>query len=319
MPSTPGRLRRLAEELEEIGLDVGPDTDLLIEEVDHALRPPVHERRVPSSGTILDPTTPSETWEAGTNLQITLTLVGDQPLDAARRYADGLSSWLVRRHDGPSSGLVFDRPAGSERDLGVLARTMGATLVQRHPSGAVRIAAESGTYRWDGYSWHHEPPVDRWIDIVRACSVPQDVDLLHTLLEFAVHDLGAEGIGALLVYREGHLDGSGVEQRLPEPPPLRIDQPTHLAPLRHALAQVDGAAVFDGNGVLRQLGVRLVPSREAEGGIDGLGGTRHTSGIRYSYDDPDAIVIAVSEDGPVSVFHNGRVLGRSHPDVAPPL
>jgi DNA integrity scanning protein DisA with diadenylate cyclase activity len=45
-----------------------------------------------------------------------------------------------------------------------------------------------------------------------------------------------------------------------------------------------------------------------------LGGTRHTSGRRYSYDDPFATVIAVSEDGPVSVLRNGAVLGRSDND-----
>ena len=36
-------------------------------------------------------------------------------------------------------------------------------------------------------------------------------------------------------------------------------------------------------------------------------GTRHTSARRYSYDDPQATVIVVSEDGPVSVLRNGVV------------
>jgi DNA integrity scanning protein DisA with diadenylate cyclase activity len=75
---------------------------------------------------------------------------------------------------------------------------------------------------------------------------------------------------------------------------------------------VDGAAIFDAAGILRQLGVRLVPSNAAEETVEAFGGTRHTSGRRYSYDDPLATVIAVSEDGPVSVLRNGEVLGRSH-------
>jgi DNA integrity scanning protein DisA with diadenylate cyclase activity len=75
---------------------------------------------------------------------------------------------------------------------------------------------------------------------------------------------------------------------------------------------VDGAAIFDADGVLRRLGVRLVPSQEAEETVEALGGTRHTSGRRYSRDDPLATVVAVSEDGPVSVLRNGEVLGRSH-------
>jgi DNA integrity scanning protein DisA with diadenylate cyclase activity len=63
--------------------------------------------------------------------------------------------------------------------------------------------------------------------------------------------------------------------------------------------------------VLRQLGVRLVPSDVAEQTVDALGGTRHTSARRYSHDDPLATVIAVSDDGPVTVFRNGEVLANS--------
>jgi hypothetical protein len=125
------------------------------------------------------------------------------------------------------------------------------------------------------------------------------------------------GIGSLLVYRPDDEPGPAVEERLPTPPPLQICIPAHLAPLRHALAQVDGAAVFDVGGVLRQLGVRLVPSAAAEEEVDALGGTRHTSGRRYSFDDPTATVVAVSADGPVSVLRRGEVLTRS-PDGREP-
>ena len=72
--------------------------------------------------------------------------------------------------------------------------------------------------------------------------------------------------------------------------------------------------MFDACGVLRRLGVRLVPSSAAEDSVDAFGGTRHTSGRRYSYDDPSATVIAVSDNGPVTVLRNGEVLGRSRTD-----
>ncbi len=72
--------------------------------------------------------------------------------------------------------------------------------------------------------------------------------------------------------------------------------------------------MFGSDGVLRRLGVHLMPSDESVQTVDGFNGTRHTSGLRYSYDDPAATVIAVSEDGPVAVFRGGSVLGRS---VAP--
>jgi hypothetical protein len=312
-----GRLRRLGEDLEESGLrSEGSDAfrEMLLEEIDLALRPAVHERRVATSGTILEPKSDPATWAPGTLLDITRAPVGEQPLPAARRFADGISSWIVRHTDHRNEWMVFDRPAGSERDLVVLAEVLDATIVQRHPAGSVRVVGEFGVLRWEGYSWHHEPPLSSWIDAVTGSSAHGDPDVLEAMLEFAVHDLGSMGIGALLIYRPDSDPGPPVEERLPTPPALQIRRPFHLGPLRHALAQVDGAAVFDAGGVLRRLGVRLVPSTAAEETVEALGGTRHTSGRRYSRDDPLATVVVVSEDGPVSVLRDGAVLGRSHND-----
>jgi hypothetical protein len=312
------RQRRLAEELEESGLDVGGTEAfraMLLEEVDHVVRPDVHERRVVSSGTLLEPQSDPATWEPGTQLDILRGSVDQQPLPDARRFADGLSSWLLRRTNGMTEWMVFDRPAGSERDLVVLATVLDATIVQRHPAGSVRVVGTFGVLRWNGYSWHHEPPVSTWIEAVTMPVAHGDAAVVEGMLKFAVHDLGSLRIGALLIYRPDRHPGPAVEERLPTPPPIRIGTPAHLAPLRHALAQVDGAAVFDADGVLRRLGVRLVPSNQAEETVEPLKGTRHTSARRYSHDDPLATVIAVSDDGPVSVFRNGAVLVNSH---APP-
>ncbi|MDQ1397559.1 MAG: hypothetical protein QOG64_2818 [Acidimicrobiaceae bacterium] len=287
---------------------------LLLDEIDHALRPEVHERRVVSSGTILEPRADAATWGAGTQLAITRGPADRQPLPAARRFADGLSSWLLRRTDGANEWMVFDRPAGSERDLVVLASVFDATIVQRHPAGAVRLVGSFGVLRWEGFSWHHEPPASRWSAAVTAGSAFGDAAVIEDMLKFAIHDLGSMRIGALLIYRPDVGRGPRVEELLPTPPPLRIRTAAHLAPLRHALAQVDGAAVFDPGGVLRQLGVRLVPSSLAEETVEALRGTRHTSARRYSYDDPGATVIAVSDDGPVTVFRGGAVVVNSHAD-----
>jgi hypothetical protein len=310
------RLRRLREELEESGFDFAGSPawrDMLLDEVEHAVHPQVHERRVSSMGAIIDPRADPATWEAGTDLQIVERPIGEQPLAGARRFADGLSSWLIRRSDGADAWAVFDRPAGSERDLGVLVEVLDATIVQRHPSGTVRVAGHDGVWRWDRFDWHHEPPVRAWIDWVTACPEHGDPDVLQALLEFAVHDLGAWGIGALLIYRPDPGDGPSLEDRLPVPPALDIRRPLVLAPLRHALAQVDGAAVFDAGGTLRQLGVRLVPSAGAEAAVEGFRGMRHTAARRYSHDDPNATVIVVSEDGPVTVLRAGELLGASPP------
>ena len=178
--------------------------------------------------------------------------------------------------------MVFDRPAGSERDLVVMAGVFEATIVQRHPAGTVRVVGTFGVLRWDGLRWHHEPPVSSWIEGVTTCSAHGDATVLEAMLTFAIHDLGSMGIGTLLIYRPDTEPGPPVEERLPTPPSLRINKASHLAPLRHALSQVDGAAIFDVDGVLRQLGVRLVPSNEAEETVGAFRGTCHTSGLRYS-------------------------------------
>jgi hypothetical protein len=317
-----GHVRRLAEELADEGLAFvagddapdGPAGDTVLRELLHALRPPRHERRIASYGAIVDPRQPMAAWAEPTQLAMARRAVDELPRAGARRFADGLSSWLVLDAGDAQDLVVFDRAAGSERDLVVLAAATGGTLVQRHPSGTVRVVGAFGVVRWDGTAWHHEPSVRTWIDTLVTCAgCSPDAHVLTQLLEFAVHDLGARGVGALLVHRPADDPGPTLEQRLPTPPPLEVTRPADLAPLRHVLAQVDGAAVFDESGTLRQLGVRLVPSAEAEADVAGYRGMRHTAGRRYSFDDPLATVIVVSEDGPVTVLRNGELLGRSEP------
>jgi hypothetical protein len=313
--SSPGRLRRLGDELEEeVGsvLTAVTDTGVLLDEVDYALRPPRHERRVPTYGAIVLPTVPVAAWTTVTGLHAEVRPTATRDDHDVRRYADGLASWTLRSNAGVDALVVFDRSAGSERDLVVLAEATGAVLVQRRPDRGVRIVGPFGVARWDESSWHVEPPLGSWLERASSGLTDRETTMLEQLLRFAVHDLGAAGIGALFVFGGG---ASGlVEERLAPPPPLRLDHPSDLGPLRHVLAQVDGAAFVDSAGILRRLGVRLIPSASAEDAIDALGGTRHTSARRYSADDPDAIVIAVSEAGPVTVFRDGRVIGRSPVD-----
>jgi hypothetical protein len=313
-PSTPRQLARLIDELADVGLDLDggePWHPLAVAELDYAMRPSVHERRVPSVGAIIEPEAPVDDWEGATELTIERRPIGERSTDGARRYADGMSSWLMRRVDHRDEWLVFDRPAGSERDLVVLAEALRGVVIQRHPAGLVRVVGSFGVFRWNGREWQHQPLVSSWIDTVNACSLFGDRDVLQTLLEFAVHDLGARDIGAVLVYRPDRTLETSFDQRLALPPALHITHAADLAPLRHVLSQVDGAALFDDGGTLREIGVRLVPSSAAEVEVEGLRGTRHTSARRYSYDDPTATVIAVSEDGPVTVFRGGEILGAS--------
>ena len=308
-----GRLRRLAEELVEEGLAflVDEQPPMLLDELDYALRPPVHERRIPSYGTIIAPSSEPDEWTSTTELIAERRPTADYGDAQIRRFADGISSWAIRSPRGVDELVIFDRSAGSERDLVILAEASGGQIVQRHPSGLVRVVGPYGVVRRDVVGWHHEAPLTTWLDGIPGCSDAGHLTTLGRLLDFAVHDLGARGIGATLIHHPTGELPLAHEQRLPRPPALQIERPHDLAPLRHALAQTDGATVFDHTGTLRSMGVHLVPTRVAEAEVPAMGGTRHTSAARYSHDDPDAVVIVVSEDGPVTVLRSGRLLARS--------
>lgn len=314
-----GRLRRLAEEVAEevppvaAALEAAPE---VWEELAYALRPPVHEGRVATYGAIVGSTADPEQWVEGTGLSVHYKMARSLTSAATRRFADGISSWVLRGSgpaevDDATELLVFDRPAASERDLVVIAETAEAIVVQRHPAGVVRLVGAFGVARSTAGGWQHQPPVDRWLDAVDGCQTGERHRVLKRLLRFAVHDLGSRRIGALLVYHLGTPDPSRFELRLPDPPALNVQQPVNLAPLQHVLSQLDGATMFDERGTLWALGARLVPSRAAEESLGPVGGTRHTNARRYSHDEPDALVIAVSEDGPVTVYRAGEILGRS--------
>jgi hypothetical protein len=323
-PLSPGRLRRLQEEIAEelpmvaAHLDSSP---AVYEELAYALHPPIHEGRVATYGVVVAPDTDPEEWTEGTGLRVHYRMARSLSNAATRRFADGISSWVLRSggcddtadegSDDPTELVVFDRPAASERDLVVISEVSGGIIFQRHPSGSVRLVGPFGVVRATPGGWQHQPPVSKWLDAVDVCSTPAQRKVLWRLLRFAVHDLGSRRIGAILVHHLKPADPARYENRLPAPPALDVRQPVNLAPLQHVLSQIDGATLFDDEGTLTALGVRLVPTRTAEEAVGAIGGTRHTNARRYSHDEPDAVVIAVSEDGPVTVFRNGRIIGRS--------
>ena len=260
------RVERLTAELADEGFGfVGSDPwrSMVLDELDYALHPMVHERRVPSYGAMVEPTIDGSEWETSTELNMTRRPISRVALHHARRFADGMSSWLIRHGSADDELVVFDRPpvrnvtswswrldgrhdgAASPERQRPLRRRVRRAPIRRDPV-ATRIAGRA---------------VDRHRGLRAVERRPRT---LERLLEFAVHDLGSRRIGALLVYLPEGDDGANYEERLPIPPPLQIQRPADLAPLRHVLSQVDGAAVFDSTGTLRRLGVRLVPSAEAE-------------------------------------------------------
>ena len=99
-----GRLARLAEELEELGLPKsgrkgGSESfrAMLLEEVDHAMRPDVHERQVASTGSVLDPRAEPAEWEPGTQLELPTTGNVARFLDLGGYFPGGIRAGSAAR------------------------------------------------------------------------------------------------------------------------------------------------------------------------------------------------------------------------------
>jgi hypothetical protein len=317
LPVLPGRLQRLADELAEEGVPAlrgAPDVVAALVELAYALRPKLHERRVPSYGVIL-PDGPLKAGRIDHVADVALGLIptADLDLQFARRFADGVSTFAVRDADGISDIAAFSRNMADEYDLVGLQAALGGLIIQRHPGGQVRVFGPQGVVRWNGITWHHDAPIDAWIDRLGQVATDMPVDGIRPLLRFAIHELGGRRIGATLIWTPCGDRTAHTEQLVHSVPSLHVADTGEEAAIANALSQTDGAAIFDADCYLRAIGVRLAPSTDAEHRVGAMRGMRHTSALRYSFDDPDAILLVVSESGPVTLMHAGKAITTVDP------
>ena len=69
------------------------------------------------------------------------------------------------------------------------------------------------------------------------------------------------------------------------------------------------STLVTGDGSVMYLGVGLRSSAEAEAAVDSDRGMRHRSAQRFSYDHPSTTIAVVSDNGPVTIFRQGRAIG----------
>ena len=95
-----------------------------------------------------------------------------------------------------------------------------------------------------------------------------------------------------------------------EIPRLDLSHRAHFAALLNALSQYDRAALVDPGGTVSTVGVQL-RSSERSRTLGPYLGTRHTSALRFTADEPSTLVFVVSSNGPLSVFCRGERLDLS--------
>ena len=95
----PGRLQRLADELAEEGLPAlegAPDAVGALVELAYALRPQLHEGRVPTYGVLMPPSPAVFDDEARSGPDaVELVPVAELAVQFARRFADGVTSETI--------------------------------------------------------------------------------------------------------------------------------------------------------------------------------------------------------------------------------
>lgn len=300
---------RLAEELADDHIALPSDQLLagrLLRELLHARQPPVFERRVPFYGSLVLP--------GGRSLLRTDDLIDlldlDLELEAARRFADGRSTFLVISDDGLQLAC-FRRSVQYEADLVDIQAATGALITQRTVMGTHRAFVDDGVIDWTGSAWLYRPSALVHLESVRAAVPEAPRELLLGLLNLCVHWLSPAHIGAtlLLDVDPRECDGKNIDLAPSlAAPNLSVAARHHYPALFAVLMQTDLATLVDKDGTVTRLGVGLRSSSESEAVVLPTGGMRHISAARYTWDHHHTVAFVVSEDGPVTVFRKGKAV-----------
>lgn len=304
---------RLREELEDDGISLfagdQAQADILVQELEHARRPPVHEGRTPLYGAIVLGS--GRELEHAEDLADLIPL--ELPLEQCRTFADGRSSFLVRSHGQVPLLACFARSVQYEAELiDVQART-GAPVVQRTFLGVPRVFTAKGVVEWNGRDWTLRPSAKSILRSVQLAVPESPTQLLAGMLDLCVHWLSPSHIGATLLLDVDpvHDDSANLDMAAAlVSPPLFVTYARHFPALFASLQQTDLAALVTNDGLVTHLGVGLRSSVEAEDNVTQEGGMRHRSASRFTWDHHHTVAFVVSEDGPVTVYRRGNPIAE---------
>ena len=310
------RLRRELDD-EEHRLDFGEEVinDLVIEELAYARYVPIHEGIFPNYGALITGN--------GAQLPEDARPREGSPSQAMRKFADGESSFILRREETKDTISLVDKRLADEREIVELCYSTGGIFVRRLSSGNVTVTSKDRVLVNEGYRWWSRPVASTRShvlnDVLRLSSIGIR-PLFFELLEFAFHQLSPLNIGATLV-----VDVQGDATKLLEhlaakggKPPfeLNLTDESDARAMVTFLRVVDGACLIASDGRVVRTEAKLATSRQATTLLSPSGGMRHSSAKWFSYDNPGVVVIVVSADGPVSLFSSGAKIAAF--DTPPP-
>ena len=312
MPNGEGTLEqrkeRLRQELaDECGLDL---SDEALEELAYCRYVQPHEGRRPTYGAVIWPAGSKRTPRVVPGLPSPGAFVDEEtPADVLRQFADGRTSFLVRRPGAPPALVVDNAWIGSEQYLSGYSSDYGVVIVQRLATGRIRLFHDHAIHSEQDGVWLRRPMAVAHYDAVTSVVGPELAQTAKALLDVCVHWLSPAGIGATLVWIPGNAASSkGLDDKGAfTPPPLSVLDSGQRPAIAHVLGQLDLAAIVDDRGRILRLAVKLEHGPDQQQ-LHFRGGMRHESAGRFSDLQPDALVFVVSADGPVTVFRAGEIV-----------
>ncbi|MHC4340837.1 MAG: diadenylate cyclase [Planctomycetota bacterium] len=283
---------------------------VLLDELLYALKLPRHERTLPAYGSIIWPEEEVDPEER----------LAPSSLEETRALVNGTSSFVRRGKDGTLTVECFERRRDSELEMVALTDMCKGTVVQRTPAGAVKVCTGRDVVVYEQGVWYAKPYSTQLARIVMSAIPSAESAAVHGVLRLAVHELSAANIGATLILRvdrepeerlRGVQAGTDVSSLS-----LDANRAVHVGPIAHLLSRTDGAMVLSREGHVQEVECHLSYTDRAREILEVTGGTRHTSAMRFSHDEPRALVVAVSEDGPTTVFSAGAKIAELTPRSA---
>jgi len=228
--------------------------------------------------------------------------------DVVRSLADGQSTFVLVVKDEPLQLLLTDERIDTEQDYASHAAWVDGLIICNNAEGTVRIVTVSSVTVVQGRRWIAKDLVFEAAEDIMEVVPASDGEVVRRLLEVTHHRLSPHRIGATLLYlledppRPTKRRDEGISLEMLGVSVLNeAEEPVLLHQVRYR----DGAVLIDRGGRLLASNVILRPTKVSEQAVPPMGGTRHTSAARHTYDCPDVLAFVVSIDGPVTVFSDG--------------
>lgn len=271
--------------------EILPNFPNLIDIVTKAIYLSPHENNEPFWGVILSGSTP--------------TLQHELIDDFKDSYCDGKRTFgLCIEGDNDLKTVIFQ---SEMNDISLLELSnKEKTCIVKRGGNTLKIYYNNTIYICENRIWKVLEKVDVQVVEIQKHFGAVDTDLIRKLLTFSFHNLSVNKIGAtIILWLEDEFNST--HATLPDSMNLDFNNENHQELLKQYLKNNDGAVVINSSGAIIGGKAHLSFSEDSRSLIQIKDkGTRHNSAARFSFDNSKAIVITVSEDGPVSVFSEGQ-------------